>query len=173
MNTIYPTLHQALKMKRQKSFLGKVRNTSQRLKTAAQELWQDLTSIIWWSRCKKAVPKKYLRTVIFFWDYIHRFICFCFFVFLFLFATKQHDKSISLVNLSGEAEATDSENEFVLFRHSPPTNSLTWYDSFIVLYIQAIWREKAFAALFNKGRAPCVSMWAVGVWMVCFVDRLW
>ena len=56
-----------------------------RLKTAAQELWQDLISIIWWSRCKKAVPKKISKDCDFFLGlytqiYLFLFFCFSFFI---------------------------------------------------------------------------------------------
>lgn len=83
MNTIYPTLHQALKMKRQKSFLGKVRNTSQRLKTAAQELWQDLISIIWWFPLQKGGPQKISKDCDFFLGLYTQIYLFNFLFFFF------------------------------------------------------------------------------------------
>lgn len=132
MNTIYPTpgtkteaLHQAMKMKRQKSFLGKVRNTSQRLKTAAQELWQDLISIIWWFPLKKGCPPKICKDSDVFGDCTDLFVYF--FVVLFYSQLNNMIKVSHLWTCRGKPKQLIAKTSLFCFA-TPPNKFINLID---------------------------------------------
>lgn len=134
MNTIYPTplkteaLHQAMKMKRQKSFLGKVRNTSQRLKTAAQELWQDLISIIWWFPLQKGGPQKISKDCDFFLGLYTQIYLFNFLFFFFYSQLNNMIKVSHLWTCRGKPKQLIAKTSLFCFA-TPPNKfiNLIWF----------------------------------------------